>query len=70
MDAASSKLWTITRISEHLGVPRHRVEYIVAAREIQPTERAGNARVFTDEQVQLIAAALTRQGEWLPGGVE
>lgn len=68
MEAASPKLWTVTRIAEHLRVPRHRVEYVVAARRIRPAERAGNARVFAGEQVRLIEAELARSSVPSSGG--
>ena len=51
-------LWTVARIAEHLGVPRHRVEYLIDTRGIHPVDRAGIARVFDAGDVELIASAL------------
>lgn len=53
-------LWTVARIAEHLGVPRHRVEYVIETRGIRPIDRAGIARVFDAEHVALIASVITR----------
>lgn len=54
-------LWTLTRIAEHLGVPTHRVRYIVNSRGIVPVDRAGIARVFDDSSVQMIGSILNEQ---------
>ncbi len=53
-------LWTVARISEHLGVSRHRVEYVIDTRGIRPIDRAGIARVFETTDVKVIASALAR----------
>ena len=53
-----SHLPTVGVIAHELGVPLHRVEYIIRARGIAPVGRAGNARVFSDADVQRIAAEL------------
>ncbi len=54
-------LWTLTRIAEHLGVPTHRVRYIVNSRGIVPVDRAGIARVFDDSSIQFISSILNEQ---------
>lgn len=51
---------TVGEIAKRLGEPLHRVEYIIRARDIQPTGRAGNARVFADADVDRIAGELRR----------
>ena len=51
---------TVGEIGRRLGQPVHRVEYVVRARHIRPISRAGNARVFADADVQLIAGELRR----------
>ncbi len=51
---------TIGEIARRLGVPTHRVEYIIRARGIQPYGWAGNARVFDEEAVESIAKELER----------
>ena len=56
----SSALPTVGEISRRTGYPLHRVEYIIRARNIRPTGRAGNARVFTDADVDRIASELQR----------
>jgi hypothetical protein len=52
--------WTVARIAEHLGAPRHRVEYVIETRGIRPIGRAGIARVFDASDVDLIGSALAR----------
>ena len=51
-------LTTIGEIARRLGVPIHRVEYVIRARRIRPSGWAGNARVFADETVDVIAREL------------
>ena len=40
------KLITVGRLAELLGVPIHRIEYILRSRNIQPCARAGILRLF------------------------
>jgi DNA-binding transcriptional MerR regulator len=49
---------TVGEIARRLGQPVHRVEYVLRSRHIQPGGRAGNCRVFTEEDVARIAAEL------------
>ena len=51
-------LWTVARIADHLGVARHRVEYIIDSRGITPIGRAGIARVFDRRHVDRIGDEL------------
>ena len=60
MPAAAPSMPTIGEIARRLGVPTHRVEYIIRARGIRPCGRAGNARVFDEPGVEAIAAELER----------
>jgi len=55
-----SDLWTVHRIAEHLGVARHRVEYIIASRAIEPIGRAGIARVFDEATVDRVRQEIGR----------
>ncbi|MDX9912006.1 MAG: hypothetical protein RBS39_09255 [Phycisphaerales bacterium] len=52
--------WTVARIAAHLGVDRHRVEYLIDARGIRPTARVGIARVFASEDVAYLGSELAR----------
>lgn len=61
---------TVGEIARRLGVPLHRVEYIVRARNIRPSGRAGNARVFTEADVDHIASELRRIDAERGGGNE
>ncbi len=60
MDTHTEILWTVARISEHHGVARHQVEYIIDSRGITPIDRAGIARVFDRHDVDLIGHELRR----------
>jgi DNA-binding transcriptional MerR regulator len=51
---------TVGEIARRLGVPLHRVEYLIRARGIRPASRAGNARVFAEADIKLIAGELSR----------
>lgn len=59
MDAAAT-LWTVTAIADRLGIPRHRVAYIIDTRNIRAATVAGNARVFDDRSAARIEAELRR----------
>jgi len=60
MPAAAPSMPTIGEIARRLGVPTHRVEYVIRARGIQPRGWAGNARVFDEGRIQTIADELER----------
>ena len=51
---------TIGEIARRLGVPTHRVAYVIRARGIRPCGWAGNARVFDQAGVEAIASELER----------
>jgi len=51
---------TVGVIASRLGLPVHRVEYLIRARGIKPIGRAGTARIFSEEAVQAIAAEAQR----------
>jgi len=51
---------TVGVIAQRLGVPLHRVLYVVRARSIKPVGWAGNSRVFAESDVQRIASELAR----------
>ena len=51
---------TIGEIARRLGVPTHRVEYVIRARAIRPCGRAGNARVFDEEAIESIRSEIDR----------
>lgn len=52
--------WTVARIAEHVGVPRHRVEYIIETRGIRPAAWVGHARVFEPVDVDRVRVELDR----------
>ena len=51
---------TTGEIARRINRPVHRVEYIIRTRHIRPSGRAGNMRIFTEADVQLIAEELRR----------
>ncbi len=51
---------TVAVIAERLGVARHRVEYVIRSRQIEPVNWAGNARIFSEASVDYIASELAR----------
>jgi hypothetical protein len=50
-------------IAQQQDVPIHRVEYVIRSRRITPAAKAGNARVFSEQDVQHIGAELRRIAE-------
>lgn len=54
------KALTIGEIARRLDAPTHRIEYIISSRGLQPTMRAGNARVFSESDLQFIGSVLRR----------
>jgi hypothetical protein len=51
---------TLGEIARRLKQPIHRVEYVIRSRRIQPAGVAGNARIFSEPDVQRIANELKR----------
>jgi hypothetical protein len=51
---------TVGEIARRLGQPVHRIEYVIRARHIRPCGWAGNARVFPEDAVEMIASELQR----------
>ena len=51
---------TVGEIARRLGLPIHRVEYVIKSRSIHPEGRAGNARVFSDAAVDRISSECRR----------
>jgi DNA-binding transcriptional MerR regulator len=60
MNAVQESQPTIGEIARRLGEPIWRIEYLIRSRNINPASRAGNARVFTDADVELIAGVIKR----------
>lgn len=54
------RLLTIGEIASKLGVPVHRVGYVIRTRAIAPAGRAGIARVFSDSDLSQIESELNR----------
>ncbi len=60
MTTTAPSMPTVGQIARRLGVPSHRIEYVIRARGIQPCSWAGNARVFDEAAVEAIAGELER----------
>lgn len=54
MDSTGTMLPTVGEIARRLGVSTHQIEYLIRSRRIQPSGRAGNARVFSEKDVERI----------------
>jgi len=59
---------TVGTIALRLGQPLHKIEYIIASRNLQPTVWAGHARVFSESDLQFIAGVLRRIAADRDGG--
>lgn len=66
--STQGSLWTVARIAAHLGVQRHRIEYLIDKRCIKPLDRAGIARVFSSADVQRLAQEIVRIERERDGG--
>lgn len=51
---------TVGAIARRLGVPVHRVAYLLRARQRTPVGRAGNLRIFSEEDIHWVEAELRR----------
>jgi len=60
---------TIGEIARRLGVPVHRVEYVIRTRNLRPVARAGNLRVFSEADVAYVAGELRRMDADRGGGL-
>ncbi len=61
-----SELQTISDIADDLGVPRHRIAYVVQTRGIEPTMRVKHYRLFDQGAVATIKAELAQIGAERP----
>lgn len=64
-----STLWTVARIAAHLSVDRHRIEYLIDARGIEPIARAGIARIFAPADVDRLEREIKKIDAERHGGV-
>lgn len=49
---------TAGTMAERLGVPIHKVQYVLRSRQIEPVGKAGVLRVYSEEQLAEVAANL------------
>lgn len=57
-------LYLISEVAERLGVPPHRVAYLLMTRKIEePKLRMGNRRIFNNDDAKRVADALGRTWE-------
>jgi hypothetical protein len=61
------ELNTPGKVAQQLGVPVHRVQYVLRSRpHLRPAATAGRLRLFDDETIELIKAELERIGSRWP----
>lgn len=60
MSISAPTMPTIGEIARRLGQPIHRIQYVIRVRRIHPCGWAGNARVFPEDAVEVIAGELQR----------
>jgi len=51
---------TVGEIARRTGYPVHKIEYVIRARDIAPTGRAGNAYIYGEADVQHVTYELQR----------
>ncbi len=68
MLASHTRLITVGEIARRTNSSIHRVEYVIRSRGIEPQGRAGNARIFSESDVELIASELHRIDSKLANG--
>ena len=49
---------TVGQISKRLGVEIHKVQYMIKSRGVEPAAKAGNAHIYTEDQVTHLAELL------------
>jgi len=60
MRASVPSAATVGEIARRLGEPLHRIEYVIRTRGLKPEFRAGHAGIYSEGDVQYIAAELRR----------
>ena len=60
MDLCVPSQPTVGEIARRSGVPIHRIEYVIRARGVTPSGRAGNAYVYAEADVRRIIGELQR----------
>ena len=60
----TEKGYTASDISREAGVPLHRVQYVARSRNVEPNQRVGNLRLFSESDRQFMLSELRRiQGD-------
>jgi len=54
----NTMLYTVTQIADALGELPQRVKYIIQKHRLQPVQRVGIIRLFSEQQVQAIRQGL------------
>lgn len=58
-----SNALTLGEIARLTNQPIHRIGYIVQSRNIKPSQRAGNLRLFSSDDLAMIKSELARIAE-------
>ena len=53
-----SDFFTLGKVAQILEVPDHRIHYLFRARKIPEVRRVGGRRIFTEQNIRLIAETL------------
>jgi hypothetical protein len=61
-------IYTVGQIAERLNEPLHRVDYAIRTRGIEPSAQTGNARIFEEDAIERVAAALRQIDAKREGG--
>jgi len=59
---SEKKALTLGELARRLGCEIHQAQYLVASRNIEPIQRAGNLRIFSEDVVQILKGEL-KQGK-------
>jgi len=60
MGDGQTSLLTVGELARVLGVPIHKVQYVLRTRAVKPSARVGNFRVFSQADAEYVASVLRR----------
>lgn len=56
----ASDVWTVSQMEKALGLPRHRVLYVIESRGIKPAGKIGNTNIYNHDDYDRVRSELTR----------
>ena len=60
---SDKKALTIGELAKRLGCEIHQAQYLVTSRNIEPIQRAGNLRIFSEDTVNILREELQSRKE-------